>query len=133
MIPRRTTRKITLGDEAHGFVSMGGGSPVSVQSMTAGYTYEIDKCVAEIQKLTAAGADVVRVAVPEIKDTIALKEILPQVTVVVYDSSPERLQRVLQIASKWCGRVYLLHSPDRPADVPAVNRAFRHGLGSASE
>ena len=31
--------------------------------MTAGYTHEIDKCVAEIHKLAAAGADLVRVAV----------------------------------------------------------------------
>src|SRR5436853_7544323 len=96
MIPRRTTRKITLGDEAHGFVSMGGGSPVSVQSMTAGYTYEIDKCIAEIQKLAAAGADIVRVAVPEKKDTAALKEILPQVTVPIVADVHFHFQRALE-------------------------------------
>jgi (E)-4-hydroxy-3-methylbut-2-enyl-diphosphate synthase len=55
----------------------------SVQSMTAGYTYDVDACVAEINKLAAAGADIVRVAVPEKKDTAALKEILPQVTVPI--------------------------------------------------
>ena len=42
MIPRRPTRKVTLGDDAHGFVSIGGDAPVSVQTMTAGYTYEIE-------------------------------------------------------------------------------------------
>src|SRR5512146_938635 len=83
MIPRRKTRQVTLGDAAHGIVRIGGDAPVSVQSMTAGYTWEIDKCVAEIQKLAAAGADLVRVAVPEKKDTQALKEILPQVTVPI--------------------------------------------------
>ena len=67
-----------MGDAAHGFVSIGGDAPVSVQSMTAGYTYDIDKCVAEIHKLAAAGADLVRVAVPEKQDTQALKESLPQ-------------------------------------------------------
>ena len=41
--------------------------------LTSGYTYDIDKCVAEIHKLAAAGADLVRVAVPERKDTDALK------------------------------------------------------------
>ena len=41
MIARRSTRKVTMGDEAHGFVSIGGDAPVSVQTMTAGYTYEI--------------------------------------------------------------------------------------------
>ena len=51
MIPRRKTRQVVMGDNAHGFVKMGGDAPVSVQSMTAGYTHEIDACVAEIQKL----------------------------------------------------------------------------------
>src|SRR4051812_43607577 len=96
MIPRRPTRKITMGDAAHGFVSMGGDVPVSVQSMTAGYTYEIDKCVAEIQKLAAAGADLVRVAVPEKKDTAALKEIVQQVTVPIVADVHFHFQRALE-------------------------------------
>src|SRR2546423_13966844 len=79
MIHRRPTRKVTLGDAAHGFVSIGGDAPVSVQTMTAGDTHEIDKCIAEIHKLAAAGADIVRVAVPEKKDTAALEENLPAV------------------------------------------------------
>src|SRR5438876_7232128 len=96
MIQRRPTRKVVMGDEAHGFVRMGGDAPVSVQSMTAGYTWEIDKCVAEIQKLAAAGADVVRVAVPEKKDTAALKEILPQVTVPIVADVHFHFQRALE-------------------------------------
>src|SRR5947207_9310396 len=96
MTPRRQTRKVTFGDSAHGFVSIGGDAPVSVQTMTAGYTYEIDKCVAEIQKLAAAGADLVRVAVPEKKDTSALKEILPQVTVPIVADVHFHFQRALE-------------------------------------
>ncbi|HEY8667985.1 MAG TPA: flavodoxin-dependent (E)-4-hydroxy-3-methylbut-2-enyl-diphosphate synthase [Tepidisphaeraceae bacterium] len=96
MISRRKTRQVILGDDAHGFVSIGGDAPVSVQSMTAGYTHEIDKCVAEIQKLAAAGADLVRVAVPEKKDTSALKEILPQVTVPIVADVHFHFQRALE-------------------------------------
>ena len=83
MIERRVTRQITVGDDAHGYVRIGGDAPVSVQSMTAGYTYDIDTCVAEIHKLAAAGADLVRVAVPERKDTEALAVILGQVSVPI--------------------------------------------------
>jgi (E)-4-hydroxy-3-methylbut-2-enyl-diphosphate synthase len=83
MILRRKTRQVVLGDATHTRVAIGGDAPVSVQSMTSGYTYEIDKCIAEINKLAAAGADVVRIAVPEKKDTAALKEILPAVKVPV--------------------------------------------------
>src|SRR5436189_2860585 len=96
MIRRRQTRKVVVGDQAHGFVAIGGDAPVSVQTMTAGYTHEIDKCVAEIQKLAAAGADLVRVAVPEKKDTQALREILPQVTVPIVADVHFHFQRALE-------------------------------------
>src|SRR6266850_671103 len=96
MISRRTTRKVTIGDEAHGFVAIGGDAPVSVQTMTAGFTHEIDKCVAEILKMAAAGADLVRVAVPEKKDTLALKEILPQVTVPIVADVHFHFQRAME-------------------------------------
>src|SRR5215468_7795792 len=96
MIQRRQTRKVVVGDEAHGFVAIGGDARVSVQTMTAGYTHEIDKCVGEIQKLAAAGADLVRVAVPEKKDTAALKEILPQVSVPIVADVHFHFQRALE-------------------------------------
>ena len=96
MIQRRPTRKVTLGDDAHGFVSIGGDAPVSVQTMTAGYTYEIDKCIAEIHKLAAAGADIVRVAVPEKKDTAALKEIIKAVQVPIVADVHFHFQRALE-------------------------------------
>src|SRR6476661_49315 len=96
MIFRRKTRKVTLGDDRVGRVGIGGDAPVSVQTMTAGYTHEIDKCVAEIRKLAAAGADFVRVAVPEKKDTAALKEILPQVSVPIVADVHFHFQRALE-------------------------------------
>ncbi len=40
------TRQICLGDDRTGRVRIGGGAPVVVKTMTAGYTYEIDACVA---------------------------------------------------------------------------------------
>jgi (E)-4-hydroxy-3-methylbut-2-enyl-diphosphate synthase len=96
MIVRRKTRKVIVGDERVGRLAIGGDAPVSVQTMTAGYTHEIDKCVAEIQKLAAAGADLVRVAVPEKKDTAALKEILPQITVPIVADVHFHFQRALE-------------------------------------
>ncbi len=96
MIQRRKTRQVTVGDTAHGIVRIGGDAPVSVQTMTSGYTHEIDKCVAEIHKLAAAGADLVRVAVPEKKDTQALKEILPQVKVPIVADVHFHFQRALE-------------------------------------
>ena len=96
MLQRRKTRQVTLGDDQHGYVRIGGDAPVSVQTMTAGYTYEVDNCVAEINKLAAAGADIVRVAVPERKDTEALGHILPQVNVPIVADVHFHFQRALE-------------------------------------
>ena len=96
MIERRKTRQITLGDAAHGIVKIGGDAPIAVQTMTSTYTYDVDKCVAEIQRMAAAGADVVRVAVPEKKDTLALREILPRVTVPIVADVHFHFQRALE-------------------------------------
>ncbi len=112
MQPRNPTRPIFVGDDRTGIVQIGGGigtdhplakgigrttaAPVSVQSMTAGYTHDIDKCVAEIHKLTAAGADIVRVAVPEKKDTEALPEILAQTTVPIVADVHFHFRRALE-------------------------------------
>ncbi|MBC7782313.1 MAG: flavodoxin-dependent (E)-4-hydroxy-3-methylbut-2-enyl-diphosphate synthase, partial [Burkholderiales bacterium] len=96
MIPRRQTRQITLGDDRVGRVRIGGDARVSVQTMTAGYTWEIDKCVAEIHKLAAAGADIVRVAVPERKDTEALKQIIPQISVPIVADVHFHFQRAME-------------------------------------
>src|SRR5882762_4053470 len=119
MIQLRPTRKITFGDEAHGFVSIGGDAPVSVQTMTAGFTYEIDKCVAEILKMAAAGADLVRVAVPEKKDTAAVKEILPRVPVPIVADVHFHFQRALEAIEAGVHKIRL--NPGNIQDRDQVN------------
>ena len=88
---RKNTRQITVGD-----VKIGGDAPVSIQSMTSGYTYEIDSCVAEIDRLHQAGADIVRVAVPQKIDTLALPEILRQVQVPIVADVHFHYKRALE-------------------------------------
>lgn len=118
MNPRRPTRQISVGDSRVGIVKIGGGlphrdgtpttpAPVSVQTMTAGYTHEIDKCVAEINKLAAAGADIVRVAVPEKKDTEALREILPRVQVPIVADVHFHFQRALEAVESGVHKIRL--------------------------
>ncbi|MGH3096701.1 MAG: flavodoxin-dependent (E)-4-hydroxy-3-methylbut-2-enyl-diphosphate synthase [Streptosporangiales bacterium] len=67
---RRKTRRIMVGD-----VPVGGGAPVSVQSMTTTLTAHVDETLQQIAELTAAGCDIVRVAVPSQDDSEALPEI----------------------------------------------------------
>lgn len=91
MLPRRVTRQVSVGK-----VKIGGDAPVSVQSMTSGYTYEIDKCIAEVQKLASAGADMVRVAVPERRDTEALRHVLAASPVPIVADVHFHFQRALE-------------------------------------
>ena len=69
--PRRISRAVHVGD-----VQIGGGAPISVQSMTTGKTHDVEGCLAEIGRLAEAGADVVRVAVPRPEDVEALPAIV---------------------------------------------------------
>lgn len=58
-----------------GAVAMGGDAPVSVQSMTTTLTADINATLQQIAQLTAAGCDIVRVAVPSQDDADALPAI----------------------------------------------------------
>lgn len=70
MINRYKTKKIFVGN-----VAIGGDSPVSVQSMTYSKTEDIQATVEQINRLHFAGADIVRVAVPDVEAANALKSI----------------------------------------------------------
>jgi len=59
VIHRRKTKQIQLGN-----VKIGGGAPITVQSMTKTDTRDVDSTVDQIWALEAAGCDIVRVAVP---------------------------------------------------------------------
>ncbi|WP_154793567.1 flavodoxin-dependent (E)-4-hydroxy-3-methylbut-2-enyl-diphosphate synthase [Occultella kanbiaonis] len=67
LAPRRATRRIRVGT-----VDVGGGAPISVQSMTTTPTSDINATLQQIAELTAAGCDIVRVAVPTTEDAAAL-------------------------------------------------------------
>ncbi len=71
MINRYPTRKIKIRD-----VEIGGGAPISVQSMTYSKTKDIKSTLEQINRLYFAGADLVRVAVLDEGDANALKEIV---------------------------------------------------------
>lgn len=76
--PRKKTRLIHVGS-----VPVGGGSPISVQSMTTTKTTDIGATLQQIAELTAAGCDIVRVACPSADDAEALPIIAKQSTIPV--------------------------------------------------
>ncbi|MBT6723769.1 MAG: (E)-4-hydroxy-3-methylbut-2-enyl-diphosphate synthase [Planctomycetaceae bacterium] len=75
-IERNPTRSVKIGS-----IQIGQKHPISVQSMTATHTSDIDATVEQVQALATAGADVVRIAVDSKKDAEALAEIRRQTSV----------------------------------------------------
>src|ERR1700759_586023 len=71
--PRRPTRQIVVGD-----VAVGGGAPVSVQSMTTTKTADVDGTLAQIYALKGAGADIVRCTCNEEAAAEGLARIVPR-------------------------------------------------------
>ena len=68
--PRKKTREISVGP-----VKIGGNAPVAVQSMTTAYTEDADATIAQINELSAAGCEIVRVAVPCMDAAHSIKKI----------------------------------------------------------
>jgi (E)-4-hydroxy-3-methylbut-2-enyl-diphosphate synthase len=74
LAPRRVTRQVLLRHPTHP-VAVGGDAPVSVQSMTTTLTADVNSTLQQIAELTAAGCQIVRVAVPSQDDAEALPQI----------------------------------------------------------
>ncbi|MDD2958178.1 MAG: flavodoxin-dependent (E)-4-hydroxy-3-methylbut-2-enyl-diphosphate synthase [Lachnospiraceae bacterium] len=73
---RDCTRVIKIGDKV-----IGGGNPILIQSMTNTRTEDAAATAAQIQKLEAAGCDIIRCAVPTMEAAAALGEIKQQISI----------------------------------------------------
>jgi (E)-4-hydroxy-3-methylbut-2-enyl-diphosphate synthase len=78
IIQRKKTKKIMIGK-----VPVGGGSVISIQSMTNTITSDVKGTIKQITDLENAGADIVRVSCPDEESTRALKEIVKEVNVPI--------------------------------------------------
>ena len=73
---RDHTKVIHIGDRV-----IGGGNPILIQSMTNTKTEDVAATVAQIRKLTAAGCDIIRCAVPTKEAAAAICEIKKEITI----------------------------------------------------
>ncbi len=72
-IDRRKSRQIMVGN-----VPVGGDAPIAVQTMTNTLTTDVAATVAQVQAAAEAGADIVRISVPDKPSSTALKEIIAE-------------------------------------------------------
>ena len=77
-IYRRKSRQIMVGS-----VPVGGDAPISVQTMTNTLTTDVKATIEQVNAAAEAGADIVRISVPDEASSAALKQIIPEVSVPV--------------------------------------------------
>jgi len=92
-IKRKKTKKIKVGN-----VDVGGDSIISVQSMTNTLTTDVNETVKQINNLTEAGADIVRVSCPDQESSRSLKKIINQVNVPIVADIHFHYKRAIEAA-----------------------------------
>ena len=92
-VPRRRTRRIAVGP-----VAVGGGAPVSVQTMTNTITADVRATIDQIRRCEEAGADIVRVSCPDEDSTRALKDIVRAARVPIVADIHFHYRRAIEAA-----------------------------------
>ena len=134
-IYRRKSRQIMVGD-----VAIGGDAPISVQTMTNTDTSDVAATVAQVQAAAEAGADIVRISVPDEASSKALHEIIPEVSVPIVADIHFHYKRGVEsaIAGAACLRINPgnIGSADRVREVIAAARdngcSIRIGVNAGS-
>src|SRR5882757_3137994 len=104
LAPRRKSRQISVGKGKHA-VLVGGGAPVSVQSMATTVTADVNATLQQIAELTATGCQIVRVAVPSQDDADALPEIARKSQIPVIADIHFQPKYVFAAIDAGCGAV----------------------------
>ena len=91
VFPRKPTRRIMVGD-----VPVGGGSPITVQSMTITKTADAEATLQQIYQLAAAGADIVRCTCNEPEAAEGLARIVPRSPVPIVADIHHNYRRALE-------------------------------------
>ncbi|MFN0044304.1 MAG: flavodoxin-dependent (E)-4-hydroxy-3-methylbut-2-enyl-diphosphate synthase [Alphaproteobacteria bacterium] len=92
-IQRRKSRQIFVGK-----VPVGGGAPITVQTMTTTLTTDIQGTIEQVRRAEAAGVDIVRISVPDEGSTAALKQIIPAVNVPIVADIHFHYKRAIEAA-----------------------------------
>ncbi|MCF6271660.1 MAG: flavodoxin-dependent (E)-4-hydroxy-3-methylbut-2-enyl-diphosphate synthase [Rhodobacteraceae bacterium] len=134
-IVRRKSRQIMVGD-----VPVGGGAPISVQTMTNTITSDVAATVAQITACAEAGADIVRVSCPDVAATKAFKEIVRESPVPLVADIHFHYKRGVEAAEAGAACLRInpgnIGSPERVREVIAAAKdngcSIRIGVNAGS-
>lgn len=117
-IDRRKSRQIHVGS-----VPVGGDAPISVQTMTNTPTTDIKATIAQVQACAEAGADIVRVSVPDAASSKALKEIVRESPVPIVADIHFHYKRGIEAAE--AGAACLRINPGNIGDATRVREVIK--------
>ena len=134
-IDRRPSRRIMVGD-----VPVGGDAPITVQTMTNTVTTDVAGTIAQVNACAEAGADIVRISVPDEASSAALKEIVPEVSVPIVADIHFHYRRGIEAAEAGAACLRInpgnIGSADRVREVIAAARdhgcSIRIGVNAGS-
>ncbi|MBF9036646.1 flavodoxin-dependent (E)-4-hydroxy-3-methylbut-2-enyl-diphosphate synthase [Rhodobacterales bacterium HKCCE2091] len=134
-IERRQSRRIMVGN-----VPVGGGAPISVQTMTNTPTTDVAATVAQVQAAAEAGADIVRVSVPDEASSKALKDIVRESPVPIVADIHFHYRRGIEAAEAGAACLRInpgnIGAPERVREVIAAARdhgcSMRIGVNAGS-
>ena len=116
-IDRRESRLIYVGN-----VPVGGGSPISVQTMTNTLTTDVKATIDQVQRCADAGADIVRISVPDEASSKALKEIVKESPVPIVADIHFHYKRGIEAAE--AGAACLRINPGNIGDEKRVREVI---------
>jgi len=105
---------------------MGGGAAISIQSMTNTPTHDVDATVRQIEQLTAAGCDIVRVAVPDLAAAKAVGKIRERISIPLVVDIHFDYRLALECVAAGCDKVRI--NPGNIGDPERV-KAVAHACG----
>ncbi|MGP3697108.1 flavodoxin-dependent (E)-4-hydroxy-3-methylbut-2-enyl-diphosphate synthase [Rhodobacter sp. NSM] len=117
-IHRRKSRQIMVGN-----VPVGGDAPISVQTMTNTITADAQATIAQVLRAAEAGADIVRVSVPDEASTRALKEIVAASPVPIVADIHFHYKRAIEAAE--AGAACLRINPGNIGDASRVREVIK--------
>lgn len=117
-IYRRESRQINVGS-----VKVGGDAPISVQTMTNTITSDIKATIGQVQRCAEAGADIVRISVPDVESSTALKEIIPECPVPIVADIHFHYKRGIEAAE--AGAACLRINPGNIGDETRVKEVIK--------
>ena len=117
-IPRRKSRQIMVGN-----VPVGGDAPITVQTMTNTLTTDVAATIQQVQTAADAGADIVRVSVPDEASSKALREIVREVSVPIVADIHFHYKRGIEAAE--AGAACLRINPGNIGDEKRVREVIK--------